>query len=425
MISKELLREVLLEQQNRIRLFRNEDMVPREKLAGIRKFVSVKHSIVVTGVRRCGKSVFLSEIMDGFYDRYYYVNFEDERLAGFGLGDFNSLYEVCLELFGPARVFFLDEIQNVPGWERWVRRMYDDGFKFFITGSNARLLSGELATSLTGRHLQLPMYPFSFREFLKFRKFDFRKEDFHLTERRALLAVHFSQYLKLGGFPEFLKFGSKEILQGYFNDIIQRDIVERHAIKNIRQLKELARYLITNAGNLATFNQMKRMTGIKSVNTVIKYLSYLEDAYLLFTVPLFTYSLKHQVGSPFKVYTVDNGLRDAISFTFSEDLGRAYENLVATELKRRGSEIYYWKTPGEEVDFVIKEGRVSQLIQVCYKPGDPDVRNREIRALTKASRELKCKSLTIITSSYEKEEKADNRKIRFIPLWKWLLSQNP
>jgi len=329
-----------------------------------------------------------------------------------------------LELFGPAKVFFLDEVQNVPGWERWVRRMYDDGFKFFITGSNARLLSRELASSLTGRHLQLPMYPFSFGEFLEFRKFGFRKEDFYLTERRAVLARHFSQYLKLGGFPEFLKFGRKEILQGYFNDIVQRDVAQRHAIRDIRQLKELARYLITNAGNLATFNQMKRMTGIRSVNTVIKYLSHLEDAYLLFAVPPFTYSLKRQVGSPFKVYAVDNGLRDTISFTFSKDLGRAYENLVAIELKRRGREIYYWKTPREEVDFVVRDARVSQLIQVCYKPDDTDVRNREIKALLKASKELKCKNLTVITSSSEKEEKADNRKIRFVPLWKWLLSQN-
>ncbi|MCJ7816563.1 MAG: AAA family ATPase, partial [Candidatus Aenigmarchaeota archaeon] len=165
MISKELLKEVLMEQQKKVKQAKNEGFVTREKLAEIRKFIDVKHSIVITGVRRCGKSVFLSQIMDAFFENCYYVNFEDERLAGFDLNDFNRLYEACIELFGKSKNFFVDEIQNVAGWERWVRRMYEDGFKFFITGSNARLLSKELASSLTGRHLQLSLFPFSFREF--------------------------------------------------------------------------------------------------------------------------------------------------------------------------------------------------------------------------------------------------------------------
>lgn len=423
MISKELLKGVLLEQQVRVKRLKSEDLVTREKLSEIKKFIGIKHSIIITGVRRCGKSVFLSQIMNSFYPSYYYANFEDERLASFDLKDFNELYEVCIELFGKSKTFFLDEIQNITGWEKWVRRMYEEGFKFFITGSNARLLSKELATSLTGRHLQFSIFPFSFKEFLDFHKFDLKKEDIYLTERRTSIIKHFSNYLKNGGFPEYLKFGQKEILQGYFNDIIQRDIVERYNIKNVRQLKELARYLITNAGNLTTYNKLKQMVEIKSVNTIIKYFSYLEAAYLLFNIPYFSYSFKKQLANPFKVYAIDVGLRDAISFKFSEDRGRIYENIVAIELKRKNKEVYYWKNvQHEEVDFVVKEGKAKQLIQVCYDIEDNDVKKRELKALIKASKELKCSNLLVITSSYESEEKIGNKKIRFSPLWKWLLT---
>lgn len=424
MISKELLKEVLLEQERRINSAKKEDFVIRERLNEIKKFIKIRHSIVVTGVRRCGKSVFLSQIINNFFERYYYINFEDERLADFDLEDFNKLYETCIELFGKTKTFFLDEVQNIDEWEKWVRRMYEDNFKFFITGSNARLLSKELATLLTGRHLQFSIYPFSFREFLNFHKFYSKKDDIYLTEKRALIIKHFSEYLKDGGFPEYLRYKKIEILQGYFNDIIQRDIVERHNVANVRQLKELARYLITNTGNLTTYNQLRKLTEIKSVNTVIKYFSYLENAYLLFSVPYFSYSLKKQSVNPFKVFTIDIGLRNAIGFRFSKDLGRIYETVVAIELKRKNKEIYYWKNPQhEEVDFVIKEDKVRQLIQVCYNINDFDVRKRELRGLIKASKELKCKNLLVITEDFEEEEKLNSRKIKFIPLWKWLLIQ--
>ncbi len=422
MISKELLKEVLLEQRERIKRLKQEDLVLREELDKIKKFIDIKHSIVITGVRRCGKSVFLSQIMNSFFDKYYYINFEDERLANFTQSDFNELYEVCIEMFGKNKTFFLDEVQNIIGWERWVRRMYEDKFKFFITGSNARLLSKELATSLTGRHLQFSIYPFSFREFLAFKKYDFKKGDIYLTEKRVVIMKNLSEYLKSGGFPEYLQYSQKEILQGYFSDIVQRDIVGRHNIKNVRQLKDLARYLITNTGNLMTYNGLKKMSEIKSVTTIMKYFSYLEDAYLLFNVPYFSYSMKKQMANPFKVFSIDVGMRNAISFKFSDDLGRTYENIVAVELKRKNKEIYYWKNAQhEEVDFIIKEGRVSQLIQVCYNLEDTDVKKRELKALIKASKELKCTNLLVITSGYEGEEKVNSKKIRFIPLWKWLL----
>ena len=426
MISKEVLKSILLEHRERIKKSPKEDFVIREKLSQIRKFIKLKHSIVITGVRRCGKSVFLSQIINRFFKDYYYINFEDERLADFKLKDFDKLYETCIELFGKARTFFLDEVQNISGWEKWVRRMYENGFKFFITGSNARLLSKELATLLTGRHLQFSIFPFSFKETLYFFGIDFNKNDIYITEKRAILVKHLIIYLKSGGFPEFLRYRKIEILQEYFNNIIERDIVERYNISGIKQIKELARFLITNSGNLTTYNRLKNLTEIKSVNTVIKYFSYLENAYLLFKVPYFSYSLKKQMSNPFKVFVIDTGLRNAISFTFSRDLGRVYETIVAINLKRKCEEIYYWKNnQQEEVDFVIKRGeKIRELIQVCYDLQDIKTREREVRAIIKASKELKCKNLLVITQDYEAEEKINwygiKRKVVFIPLWKWL-----
>ncbi len=423
MINKELLKEVLIEQQRKIKESKNRDFVLREALNKIKRLLRLKHSIIITGVRRCGKSVLLSQIIENFFDKSYYVNFEDERLADFELNDFNKLYEMCIELFGKANTFFLDEVQNIVGWEKWVRRMYENNFKFFITGSNARLLSKELATLLTGRHIQLPIFPFSFMEFLKFQKFEFKKEDIYITERRSLLSKYFSEYLKSGGFPEYLKYKQIEILQEYFNDIIQKDIIERYKVKDIKQLKELGRYLITNTGNLTTYNQLKRLGEIKSVNTVINYFFYLENAYLLFKVPYFSYSLKKQAANPFKVFAVDIGLRNAISFKFSKDLGKAYETMVAIELKRRNKEFYYWKNvQHEEVDFIIKENKVKQLIQVCCDISDINTKKRELKALIKASKELKCNNLLVITDDNESEEKYFGKKVKFIPLWKWLLT---
>ena len=423
MISKEYLKSILLEQRQRIIETKSQSYTEREKLKKITTFIKIKSSIIVTGIRRCGKSVFISQIINLYFKNYYFVNFEDERLSHFTLDDFNLLNETCIELFGNTKSFFLDEIQNISGWEKWVRRMHDSGYKFFITGSNARLLSKELATLLTGRNIQFSIYPFSFREFLNFKKLSLNKDDIYITEKRAIIGKYFSEYVKTGGFPEYLKDKRIEILQSYFNDIIQRDIVERHKVTNIKYLKELARYLITNTGNPATFNSLKRAVNIKSTTTTIKYFSYIEDAYLVFSVPFFSYSLKKQSVNPFKVYAIDVGLRKAISFQFSKDMGQIFETLVAIALKQNNIEFYYWKNKkNEEVDFVIKEKKsVTQLIQVCYDLSDADTEERENRALLSAAEELRTRKLIIINSDIEKEVKYKGRTISYIPLWKWLL----
>ncbi len=422
MISRNLLREVLLEQSKNLKGGMSANWVKREAFNEIKRFIPLKQALIITGVRRCGKSVLLSQIME-FFGSFYYTNFEDERLNGFGVADFNLLYEVCLELFGPGRTFFLDEVQNVEGWEKWVRRMYDDGFKFFITGSNARLLGKELGTLLTGRHLQINLYPFSFTEFLLSKGIEHGKNDVYLTEKRAVIVKAFFSYMKTGGFPEFVRNQEVEILQEYFNSIIQRDVVERYGVKNVQILKNLARHLITNSGNLTTYNQLKTITESKSANTAINYVSYLENAYLVFRVPFFSYSIKKQTANPFKVYSIDPALRNAIGFTFSQDLGRTYENIVALQLKRQNLETYYWKNAiHQEVDFAIKKGKkITQLIQVSFKLTDPIVKKREITALLKAGKELRCNNFLIITEEHEATENTGGEKIKFVPLWKWLL----
>lgn len=427
MINKELLKTLLTQQMLKIEHWKKEPFINRERLKDVKNFLGVKQNLVITGVRRCGKSVFLLEIINHFFgDKYYFINFEDERLSSFNINDFELLYETLIGLFGEQKVFFLDEVQSVVGWERWVRRMYDDGFRFFITGSNAKLLSKELATLLTGRYLPILLYPFSFKEFLALKNIEFKKEDVYIAERKGFLGKYFSEYLETGGFPEYIKDSRIEILQEYFHNIIHHDVAERYNIGNVKQLKDLARYLITNSGNLATHNKLRNVCDIKSPTTIIKYVSYLENAYLIFTVPYFSYSLKKQSVNPFKVYAIDIGLRNAVAFQLSKNTGSAYETIVAIHLKRYAKEIYYWKSPQqEEVDFVIKENtKIRQLIQVCYNiipDKNPNLKNRELKALLKASTEFKCNNLLVITSEYDGEERYGKKTIRYISLWRWLL----
>ncbi|MBI2565297.1 ATP-binding protein [Candidatus Woesearchaeota archaeon] len=424
MISKELLKIVLLEQRHRVEALKKESFVIRNYVKEIEQFIKLKHAVIITGVRRCGKSILLLEIINKFYnENYYFINFEDERLSNFESEDFSTLHETFIELFGNHNTFFLDEVQNISGWEKWVRRLYEDKFKFFITGSNANLLSKELATLLTGRHIQISIYPFAFDEYLKMQGFLFEKDDFYLTERRAVIMKHFSRFVDVGGFPEYITDQKIEILQEYFNDILYHDVAKRYSIGNINQISEVARYVVTNTGNLTTYRKLTELTKSKSVTTTIKYFTYLENAYLLIKIPFFSYLLKKQISNPFKTYAIDTGLRNAISFKFSKDKGRIYENIVAIQLKRSKKEVYYWhNTQNKEVDFVIKNrDKVEQLIQVCYDLLEEKTKAREIKSLVNASAELKCNKLLVLTENYEGEEKVKNKKIEFIPLWKWLL----
>lgn len=421
-MDKLLLKEVILEQRDFID--RAEQGIEREVLLNLKKYFKLPHTLVVSGIRRVGKSTLLVQLMRNFYkDTSYYFNFEDERLLNFESNDFNALYELMIELFDEKKVFFFDEIQNVKGWENFVRRMQDRKFKFFITGSNASLLSKELGTKLTGRYLSQKLYPFSFKEFLSFKNYKFQPNNLYKTVERGKLKKFFNVYLKEGGMPEYLQYQNKEVLKNVYEDILYRDIAVRYDIKETKSLRELALYFLTNLGGLFSYNKLKKNLSLGSVNTVKSYTEHLENSFLIFTINLFSYSLKQQAVAPKKVYCLDNGLANAVSFRFSRDRGKFLENLVFIELKRRNEDIYYYKTKNNlEVDFLLKKGRkVKQLIQVSQNLKENKTKEREINGLITALKELKLKQGLILTEDEEEVITLKGIKIIIQPIYKWLL----
>ena len=417
-MDKEILKRVVVEQRETIeRKFREEGIIERE----IQKEIDIektKQVLAVTGARRSGKSI-LAHLLLRNKD-YAYINFDDERLEDFKARDFDKLLEVFYELYNGIEWFIFDEIHNVPKWELFVTRFHE-GHRIIITGSNSRLLATELSHRLTGRHIDIKLLPFSFREFLKFRNFEY---NIYLTEDIARIRRFLDEYIKRGGFPEADQMG---VVATIYNDIINKDILLRKNIKFRRSFKEFAKLIISNFSSKITYSSLKKQIGVRSENTIRNYLDLIEEVFLVFSIPKFSFKLKEHMKEKKKVYAIDTGLINYISFKISRNIGRIYENIVALELLRKNKEIYYFETKeGYEVDFVVKEGlKVKELIQVCYEI-DENVRKRELRALLHASKQLKCKNLLVITYDYEGLEEIEwfgiKRKIRFIPLWRWLLS---
>jgi predicted AAA+ superfamily ATPase len=314
----------------------------------------------------------------------------------------------------------------VNGWERFVSRILPTK-KVIITGSNARLMSKEFSTFLTGRHINFELFPFSFREYLFLNNFS---PNIYLTKDIAKTKNLLVEYLKMGGFPLTYKVGRYFLSENY-RDIVERDVVQRYNIRVRNALKDLAKYYISNCAQEVSFNKLKNILNLKSVHTVKNYSLYLSAAYLVFLLEKYSPKLKESIIAPKKVYCIDNGIVNTIGFKIAENLGNFMENLVAIELLRRRSywfkewEVYYWKDSQQnEVDFLIKEGLgVKQLIQVTYASGKDEVESREIKSLIKASDQLNCRDLQIITWDYEDELKLENRVIKFLPLWKWLIAK--
>ena len=428
MIDKNIIKGIVIEWLEEIKKKR---VIPRDAGVGLKRYIEYKHVVALTGMRRSGKTYLMFQFIQGLLkenpNNVFYINFEDERLSFVDVMDMGFIYETFLELRNPeGRIyFFLDEVQHIKGWEKWVSRMYEKGLKFFVSGSNASLLSSEYSSALTGRHISFRVFPLSFKEFIGFKSEELlREESFYLPDKRARIKMHLEEFITNGGLPEVVYEDRKDILQQYFNDILVRDIIFRYRLKFKETLKTLAIYLLTNTSSLTSLYSLKRAMGERSINTIKSYVSYLEESFLLFRLPFFSFSVKRQMLNPFKVYATDTGLRNAVSFQVSSDYGKLYENVVAVELIRRGKEIYYWRDYEQrEVDFVVKEGlNVTHLIQVCYKIEDPKVKKREVKALLKASSELRCQDLHIITKDYEAVEKDKKGlpPVKFTPLWKWL-----
>ncbi|MCM8775388.1 MAG: ATP-binding protein [Candidatus Omnitrophica bacterium] len=421
-MQKTLLREIILEQEKDRQAL---DLgIKRTALALLSKQISLSHAVVITGIRRCGKSTLLNQAIDNFYKQgVYYLNFEDERLVDFEAADFNHLYEAFLAIYGERKVFFFDEIQNVPKWEIFVRRMQTKGCKFFITGSNASLLSKELGTKLTGRCVSIELYPFSFPEYLSFKGYKLQKNALSYTAERARIKKHFSEYLRHGGMPEYLKYNEATLLKHAYEDILYRDIVARYNIKQVKALRELGLYLLSNIGGTFSYNNLSKILGVRSMNTVKSHTDFLENSFLVSLLNRFSYSLKQQFVANKKIYCIDNGLAESIAFQFSKNQGKFLENLVFLELRRRYAEIYYYKTANNlEIDFLIKNGKKGiSLIQVADNLDNEKTRQREIGALARAMDEFKLKKALVLTEDSEEEIKLKSKIITVQPVYKWLL----
>ena len=428
-MEKEKIKELII--QHKEKFLSKTDLVRREIQQSSENFLKSKEVILITGIRRSGKSSLMKLLCDDIINKFnvsksniLYLNFDDERFIDFTVKDFDNLYETFLEIENPQgkTYFFLDEIQNIKGWERWVNRLYEfEDIKFFITGSNATLLSSEISTALTGRNRQIITWPFSFSEFLALRNIFLSDKDLYLKEKRIVLKKLFKEYLQYGGFPEVLKLKDVGLLEQYFKDIIYRDLISRYSIRNIKELKELCLYLASNPATICSYENLKTCIKAKNINTIKNYLEALENIFLFFKVSLFDYSIKRQIYNPGKFYIVDVGFSQILGFNFSKNIGHLFENLVFLELKRRNKEIYYWKSKkGREVDFVIKKGRkIEEAIQVCFSLNNEETKKREIEGLLEVKDELNPDRFVIITDDEEREEKINKLKVKIIPLWKW------
>jgi predicted AAA+ superfamily ATPase len=400
-----------------------------------------KKIVVITGFRRIGKTYLLYQLLNGLLknknkEQVVYINFDDERIP--------ERTEFLTELLpGIRRIFsseleylFLDEIQNMPNWSKWLRRIYDnEDLTIFITGSSSKVSSRELPTELRGRCLEVKLFPLSFSEFLRFKNIDIDLKTAQYSEKeRIKILKMLDEFLNYGGMPEVVLSTEEkkfEILQQYYGTVVRRDIVERFGIKNEEGLKAMLRLLL----NYTQYTISKLYDTLKSLNyeigktTILNYLSYIESSYFIHSLPIFSPKVKDQLQYPRKLYFIDNGFITSLSTRFSENIGRLFENTVAIELFRKYSktdvEFYYWRDKkGKEVDFVIKDGlKIKQLVQVCYDIGHYDTKKREIDALSKASSELKCNDLLVIDDDYEGVEIVKDKRIKYIPLWKWLLKK--
>lgn len=359
---------------------------------------------IITGIRRCGKSTLLLQLLRRDYQDAIYLNFDDIRLSGFDTSDLTRLHREIEKR--EIKVLFFDEIQIVEGWEKYINQLLREGYKVFITGSNASMLSVELGTHLTGRHLSMELFPFSYSEFIQFKGLK--------NGADALM-----DYLKIGGIPEYIKTGVSVILNALVDDILMRDIAVRHSVRDVTSLRQLTAFLITNIGNLVSANKLVGMFDIKSPATFLEYFSFLKDAYLLEFVPMFSHSLKVQARNPKKVYVMDMGLYTENSVSTSDNMGRRLENLIFLHLRRKYKHIFYYKDKGE-CDFVTMEKNVlKEAIQVCLTINDENF-DREYNGLLAAMQNLGLKEGYIVTLNQSDIFEKDGMIIKMIPASEFL-----
>lgn len=416
--------------------------IPREDyLKPIIRYLTTDEIVAVKGIRRSGKSTILLQVLARLIKNKtskkntLYVNFEDPAFFNsLSLELLDKIWQAYVDYLKPdGRVYLvLDEIQKIKGWEHWVRAKYDrkENVKIFVTGSNAELLSSEYAAVLTGRYLQLFVTPLNFSEFLAFRGVDVATDKLQFLKKKNELINLSLEYLKIGGFPKIVltedELVRKELLAQYFSDILTKDISERHGVKDVGKLKNLALYYVMNFTRGMTFNKVKKFAEFNlSLDSIRRFSHYLEDSFLIYFLPRFSYSLKDQMRLERKVFLADNGIHNAIAFKFSEDKGKLLKNAVFGHLKRSFKEVFFFHEK-KEVDFVCKEDmKVVKLINACYSLDNKETLLREISSLKEAMKYFKLKQAEIVVVEGDgREIEEDDCVISVVPFYEWALSHS-
>ena len=375
---------------------------------------------LITGPRRVGKS---TQALLMLRDKNFaYLNFDNQPLLD--AWDANLAIRMLDDVYPSYEYILLDEVQNLNAWDLWVSELFRQGKNLIITGSNAKMLSSEMATALTGKYIQVEMLPFSLEEF-----FDWNKLSLHelKEEQKIEASVLLDDYLRNGGYPEAV--ASRQLSRSYldtlFDSVVWKDVAKRHNVRNITDLNDLAMYLVSNFCNMVSANELTEELGFSSVNTTKKYMDYLHEPYLFYYLPRYNNKLKLMKKAPRKVYVIDNGFVGAKAFSLSDNLGRLLENQVFIELLRRGynpdkTMFYYRSRNNKEVDFVLRKGtHIERLVQVCFDLSNPKTMKREIESLEECAEELKCNNLVIVTNTEERTIEKNGHKIDLIPISKF------
>lgn len=414
-MDKNILREILIDQKE---IFLNrKGLIERE--IPLDSYLSTQQVVVISGVRRCGKSSLLFLIKEKMRlnpDEFCYCNFDDERVVA-STQTLNDVYTIHLETYRKEPVFFFDEIQLAPNWEKFINRMYEQGKKIYVTGSNAQLLSSEISTSLTGRNKVLELYPFSFSEYLRFKSRSYDMT-YLSVKQQSLLQNDLNTFLETGGLPLVLKENDLDIAHSLFQDILYKDIVARYKLTNVEEIRQIGLFLASNIGKLFSYSTLQSISGTKSLSSIKDYLHYYESSYLFAYLRKFDYSVKKQMANSRKVYTIDNAIANRLGFRFSDNIGRLLENCIYLELKRRGCEIFYFSQK-HECDFLIKEGmNIMEAIQVVYSLNKENAL-REIAGLQESMETYKIpKGTLIVFEDRYKEQLPD--KISMVSAYEWL-----
>jgi len=419
-----MIKNILYQQKEERDELLNHAYIERISASKKAEYLSTGLIKLITGPRRAGKSVLSMQLLKN--EVFAYLNFDDDLLLKHF--DENTVIETLNEIYPDYKYLFLDEIQNLSGWELWVNKLYRRGINLVITGSNARLLSHEMATLLTGRYLQISVLPFSFAEVLQFNKISIPEQSALTPQKSGIILNYLNTYIQNGGFSEIVLNPAiiKNYLSTLFDSVLLKDIMKRFKIRQSQQLYDLSNYLLANYTNPYSYNQLKTDLNFSSVPTVQKFVGYLSEPYLFMNLTKYSTKIKTQQKSPKKSYVIDNGFIHARSFELSPNYGRLLENVIFIELLRRNYrpelDLFYYRTRNDrEIDFICRTGhKIEQLIQVCYDISNSKTLKRELDALSEASKELSCNNLLLITWNQEELIQKKDCKIQLTPAYKWL-----